>query len=289
MTVSEQLNNVNEEIKTLFEELLLKYSEIIMWNTLGSGILDMDGNYKWQELTKDGKHVQSRLKEKYLKYFSIINILLKNQPQTLTKVLTDSNKVLVSLIEQNHSTWEKNTRDAFDKACHSLNLIINLIDNIYSYNDNYLLIPDTNALLINPKLEDWYFSDFSLFTIILTPTILSEIDSLKINHRNEDIRRKSLSLINQIKEYRRRGKLNEGVPVKKDKIYLKTLALEPNIKDSLPWLDENNNDDRFLSSVIEVMRQNIKSTVYLVTSDINLQNKAEYATIPFIEPPDIKT
>ncbi len=289
MTVSEQLNNMNEEIKALFKELLLTYSKIYLWNTVDSRIFDMSGNSRWEELSKEGKQLQSKLKNKYTKYFSIINNLLKNQPEVSTNVLFESNKLIVPLIEQNGSTWENNTHDSFDKACRSLDAIIQLIENIYSDNDKFLLVPDTNALLINSRLENWCFNDFTTFTLILTPTILSELDSLKINHRNEEIRNKSISIINQIKDYRRRGSLTESVPIKKNKIYLQTLAIEPNFQDSLPWLDENNNDDRFLSSVLEVMRQNIRSTVYLVTSDINLQNKAEYSMIPFIEPPDLKT
>jgi hypothetical protein len=37
--------------------------------------------------------------------------------------------------------------------------------------------------------------------------------------------------------------------------------------------------------VIEVMRMKPRSAVLLVTRDINLQNKAEFANIPFVEPP----
>jgi hypothetical protein len=41
-----------------------------------------------------------------------------------------------------------------------------------------------------------------------------------------------------------------------------------------------------LAGVIEVMRIRPRSPVLLVTRDINLQNKAEFADVPFIEPPD---
>jgi predicted ribonuclease YlaK len=34
------------------------------------------------------------------------------------------------------------------------------------------------------------------------------------------------------------------------------------------------------------MRQHPRTPVILVTRDINLQNKAEYAGLPFVEPPD---
>ena len=34
------------------------------------------------------------------------------------------------------------------------------------------------------------------------------------------------------------------------------------------------------------MREHVRTAVILVTRDINLQNKAEYAGLPFVEPPD---
>ena len=56
---------------------------------------------------------------------------------------------------------------------------------------------------------------------------------------------------------------------------------------SLPWLQETNNDDRLLAYFLEIMRLHVRSTVILVTGDINLQNKAEYARLPFLEPPSV--
>jgi hypothetical protein len=56
--------------------------------------------------------------------------------------------------------------------------------------------------------------------------------------------------------------------------------------ESLTWLDPTNRDDQFIASTIEVIRQNPRSRVTIVTRDINLQNKAELARLPFVEPPD---
>jgi hypothetical protein len=58
---------------------------------------------------------------------------------------------------------------------------------------------------------------------------------------------------------------------------------------SLPWLDPTNDDDRLIAGLLEVMRTYPHSAVLLVTRDVNLQNKAELARVPFIEPPEVKT
>ena len=56
--------------------------------------------------------------------------------------------------------------------------------------------------------------------------------------------------------------------------------------ETLPWLKADNNDDRILAGFIEIMREHPRCQVILVTRDMNLQNKAEYAGLPFIEPPE---
>ncbi|MDM8006166.1 MAG: PIN domain-containing protein [Phycisphaerae bacterium] len=70
-----------------------------------------------------------------------------------------------------------------------------------------------------------------------------------------------------------------------DRITARSVPAEPKVSETLPWLDPSNNDDRFLASVIEVIRENVRSVVVIVTGDINLQNKARFARIPFCEPP----
>lgn len=147
------------------------------------------------------------------------------------------------------------------------------------------MIPDTNALILNVRLEQWSFDWCDAFTIVLTPTVLAELDELKIAHRNPDVRTKAERIIRQIKEYGRRGDLRAGVPIVSGRITARSIAVEPRMDESLPWLDAANHDDRLLASTIEIIRRNVRSVVVLVTADINLQNKAQHARLPAIEPP----
>jgi len=130
-----------------------------------------------------------------------------------------------------------------------------------------------------------HFNDISSFKIALTPIIIEELDKLKVNHNNQKVKSKSKKIINKIKEYRRRGKLTDGVKIVNNKIELYAVAKEPNLEKSLSWLDKDNNDDIFIASTIEIIRENLNSVVILVTADLNLQNKCEFANIPFLEPP----
>jgi predicted ribonuclease YlaK len=151
----------------------------------------------------------------------------------------------------------------------------------------FVVIPDTNALLFNPDLQDWDFDSVGQFTLVLTTTVLAELDKLKVDSRSESVRQKSEQLIRQIKGYRDRGRLTEGVTLVRNKSQIVAIAVEPIFSESLSWLDSNNNDDRLLASCLEIVRQMPHDQVVLLTRDINLQNKAEFAHIPFMEPPKL--
>lgn len=178
------------------------------------------------------------------------------------------------------------TSEVFADVAAALDKQIALPGNLYQPVEGFAIyVPDTNALLANLSLETWRFPDSPKFTIVLTPTVLAELDQLKVNHRVEQVRAKAEGLITRIKGYRARGRLTDGVPLVSKVSTLLALAYEPNVAETLPWLDPANNDDRILASFVEVMRRFTRSPVLLVTRDVNLQNKAEFARLPFVEPP----
>jgi predicted ribonuclease YlaK len=63
--------------------------------------------------------------------------------------------------------------------------------------------------------------------------------------------------------------------------YIKVSAAyqEPDMDNTLSWLDRDNCDDRIVASVLAVQAEHPNSKVTLVTGDINLQNKADAAFI----------
>jgi predicted ribonuclease YlaK len=152
--------------------------------------------------------------------------------------------------------------------------------------DTYL--PDTNALLYHVDLDRWSFADSATFELVLAPSVLVELDELKVNHRNPDLREKAEGPIRRIKGYRDRGagRLSDGVTLRATVSTIRTLAAEPRMEATLRWLDPANRDDRFIASAIGLMRTRPRSVVRIVTRDTNLQNKAEFALMPFCEPPE---
>jgi predicted ribonuclease YlaK len=148
-----------------------------------------------------------------------------------------------------------------------------------------LIVPDTNALYLNTEFEKWGFEKIEKIEIVITPSVFKDLDKHKIEHRNESIRNKALKLINKFKEYRRRGKLIDGVYLIKDKVKLRAIATEPNFLNSLKYLDPQNDDDRLIAEILDLIKQNCERNVIMITADINLQNKCDLIDLPYIEPP----
>ena len=190
------------------------------------------------------------------------------------------------LIELSHLLPYSTTNSAKAGAAEAVAKLLEAVSSLHDPAEGAnVLVPDTNALIFSPAFEDFGASTTSPSSkILLVPTLLSELDSLKVEHRNPDVRAKANEVIRQIK-YRRRGPLSYGVDVVNGRIRLRSVAVEPRVEDSLPWLNPTSQDDRMLASCLEAMRVHSRSAVILVTGDINLQNKAEFARVPFIEPP----
>lgn len=288
MNFLENLEKRNNRIIKLSEELFIKHSKILYYKRPNTEILDLSfKQYRWKELSIEGKQLQSTLYNEYNKYKEIVRYLLQKQVKNTIEEFEKNNDLIIGYIEYTKALKGNDTESSiYEIVSMSLKNISKILRDIFSKEDsNVVVVPDTNALLQNNQLAEWKFDEFMKFEILLLPTVLSELDKLKIDIAKPNRSSKATTIIRQIKEYRRRGKLTVGVNIVKDKITLRTIAIEPNFKNTLEWLDVNNQDDRIIASFLEVVRDCPNNDIRLVTSDINLQNKMEFAELPFIETP----
>jgi hypothetical protein len=98
-------------------------------------------------------------------------------------------------------------------------------------------------------------------------------------------------VLTYLKGLRNQGNVREGVIVEHT-ITVKMISKEPSREVLHPDIDLSNNDDKILQIMLEIQRDNPSSSVILVTSDLNLQNKAEMLDMPYVETPkkqEIKT
>jgi hypothetical protein len=285
-TVTDLLTDTAADIKTLAKTLLLDHSRLVKeeWEP---GFFGFAGNHEWQPLSDEAARLRSKLREDYARFHDLLVCLIRSQPRPALDTLRQTSAIATELIDQSGATWTTSVTMAADEFEKAINEQVRLLAALYDGAEGeHVYVPDTNALVHNPQLEDWRFAGSPRFVLLLAPTVLSELDQLKITGRVESVRDKAQRLVRQMMEYRRRGNLNEGVVLRKDSHRLRTLAVEPDFKDTLPWLDPSNNDDRILAGFVEVMRQHPRCPVFLVTGDINLTNKADYAKVPCVSPPD---
>ena len=148
------------------------------------------------------------------------------------------------------------------------------------------IIPDTNALLAQTDPVAYRrVAGEARFVFMLLPAVLAELDRLKVEHRNPDVREKAKKAITRIKGWKQQGSLSEGVTVDRT-IEVRAEHAEPNMADSLSWLDASNQDDRIVASVLALQCQYPAARLVLVSGDINLQNKADAASIETVEIPE---
>lgn len=244
-------------------------------------------DYYWGESDEKQQHFQLKLLRAYSAWFEQFRMLFYGSSELLQKEILLTHADIVALIEKKDGWSVPHSIDEakqiiHDKIQHFYQLL-HIFQN--SSIGEIILVPDTNALIISPDLATYGATiGQAKYTVVILPTVLSELDKLKVTHRSDDFRKKVESVINRLKGLRQQGNMHEGVTINKV-VTIKMVAHEPDFKQTLSWLDPNNNDDRIIAATLEVQREEPSSTVVLVTNDINHQNKAEMAYLPFIEPP----
>ena len=285
-TVTELLADLASSIMEAAQMLLLAHTRLTRKKEHRSVIV-LGGDHSWEPLSVEGSRIQSKLRDDHERFYALLVCLLRTQGSSVQRELQAAYSTIQDLIDQQTSTYFSTGAEAFKRFEEAIERQRKMLDALYDHAEGeHVYVPDTNALVFNPQLEDWHFDESPRFTLLLMPTVLSELDQLKVTGRVESVRDKAQRIVRQLLEYRRRGNLNEGIVLRRDSHRLRTLAVEPDFQNSLPWLDPNNNDDRILAGFVEAMRQHPRSPTILVTGDINLTNKADYARIPCVPPPD---
>lgn len=239
----------------------------------------------WSEMAPEAKQLQPALLSEFRRFSDLLKVLSRELPSEPKKNLLEYLDLWEDVIDQGGKT----SFASIDEAVLGIETFVQDIGKVfveYSHRnaDIAFIFADTNALIQNPLIENWHFSDFPKFRLLLTPAVLAELDDHKVNHKNPEVREKALKLINQMKDYMRRGNIHDGVPISGG-ISLAMIATEPKMESSLSWFDSSNSDDRCLASIIEVMRHKLGSPMFVVTGDINMTNKAIYAGIPLLDVP----
>lgn len=282
--VERRLERLEEEVKVFLRGMGVRY----LGNRFGEPIVFVVPEYQWNDPSDEQRRIQLSLRNELTAVHERLALLLGVVlPGDLQHSLEEGKKGILHWLDLK-SNWsltadlEANDRHLSD-AFASLRTKLRIVRS--SGAGELLAVPDTNSLTAAPD-PTWYASSMEsdTFSFVLLPTVLSELDNLKYQARNDTYRTKVERVIRRISGWRRQGNLLNGVTVD-GTITVKAIAQEPNFGATLSWLDPSNKDDRIIASTLEVQRLNPAARVLLFTGDINLQNKAVLAEIPFAEPP----
>ena len=250
-----------------------------------AGIVFLAPTYYWGKMSLEQLNCQISIKRDYEEWIDIFNSVFANAPDHLDRSVAKADNRLRQWIELK-SNWSI----SYDRAANEEGLRADakaFYDMLAILDANgptaTMLIPDTNAIVSQPSPSQYMsIAGNDTFIFLLLPTVLAELDALKINHRNDDFRKKVTKVITRIKGWRNQGSLREGVKVDRT-ISVKAVASEPKMGNSLPWLDNSNRDDRIIASVLEVQSSHPNARIILITGDVNLANKADVARIETAE------
>lgn len=283
ITYIDNLKQGLDEIKVLMFNLIDK-SRIKSYNNSGyRDVVIVGPDHYWDKPTEDEQRIQIQLKGKYAKWLESFRLLAEDLPDALTRKLERVDKYVDSWIEKK-SNWSipSNLSEAKRTFGEKIQLYYEILS-LYSDSNSKetILIPDTNAILTElDPVKYIELAETDRFTLIFLPTVLSELDELKVKSNSQEFRDKVKSVISRLKGYRKQGNLIDGVIVHKT-ITIRMIATEPDFDRTLSWLDKENNDDRIVASVLEIQRRFPSSEICIVTGDINLQNKAEMAGLTY--------
>jgi hypothetical protein len=185
-TVTNNLQEMADEIKETLQTLLLNHSSLYKWNIDDEGIrvFSVSGDYAYRDLPDLGRQIQAKVLEMYRpkvlemyrQFNALLKTLLREPPSDVLKQLSEVETEIIRTIEQ-EQTWCKTTQEALAKATKALQTQTSLLKNLYDPSTGDIVyVPDTNALLYNPALEKWHFEGVASFALVFTPTILSELD-----------------------------------------------------------------------------------------------------------------
>lgn len=289
-TYVENLRLKLQDIATLVHELLDNSTIKHFFNEPGSGFFFVAPPNYWGEPSDKEQQIQLKIRPKYNRWIESFRIVTDNLSEPTKEKLKETDLFVNNWVNKHGEDWSVpgTTEEAKEKFDQELKIYFDTLEMLNSsgHKEN-LVIPDTNSIISFPDpLTYKQITATDTFTLILVPTVLSELDELKVKSNNQEFKNKVKSAIKRIKGYRTQGSLLDGVKVH-GTITVKMIATEPNFDKSISWLVDNNNDDRIIASSLEVLREFPSSQLIIVTGDINLQNKCEMANVPFGEIEDL--
>ena len=275
------LDGIEVELQALLDISAIRFTR---WS---SGIVAP--SHSWAPSDDAQSHARMALRRRFAPWRERVSMLEGGATHELRNEITESLEIVREFIDRDGFRWGVPTSipEAKEKASVEIKRARAALRVMSGIGERGVhVVPDTSALMRQPELATYGAAvGAEAVTIHLVPKVLGEIDLLKDQGRTPEVREKAGKLATRIKGLRDRGRLTDGVPVA-GRITAIADPRDPSFEHLPGWLDPSTPDDRILASALVLQAANPSSVVWLVASDINIQNKAEACGLPYCDPVD---
>jgi PIN domain len=255
--------------------------------SIPDGIAFIGNPLRWDPLTEPGLRERVQAEAKLLSFSSLVRTVVAVAAAYHLPEVDKALKALTKLVNRpSNASAPVGSRELPAWTRKQLGTVMECIGQIAAGgpDESVILIPDTNAVLFQPRWELWA-DPAGAATIALLPAVLRELDRLKVEG-NAEVKRKAELEATLLIELHRRGDVRVGVPVA-GHLRLRLEAVEPDMEATLGWLRADVADDQLVATVLEVAARYPNDRVLLVTRDMLLQSKATNAGICWARPDDL--
>jgi predicted ribonuclease YlaK len=267
---------------------LLASVPIVRFHQEGGVFFIAAPDYYWGTPSPDQRAEQIAIKRGYDRLSELLRVILAAGTEDLHRDLAAADGAFRKWLElqRNYSLTADVQRNAakFKEDANALHSIIDII--AASAPQRLVVVPDTGTLMEHPDPVQYRgLVGVDDFVFALLPTVLAELDDLKVDHSRQPARELAIGAIRRVKGWRNQGSLREGVKVN-GTIVVQALHDEPHMDRTLSWLDPTVKDDRIVASILQLQAEYPAAPIVLITNDVNLLNKADAAGIQATDFPE---
>lgn len=293
------VQRLREELQRIYEDFseVLRDSEIryVNPNRSNSDFFFMGAaDWGWAPSDPTTTVMRMKLKERYMDWHNRMRLLFPHPTPEVAKRLNDLSDFFLRWLDRPDS-YDHSISKSVDQAQGVLKKNVQAFEELLNLSagqgDGVLrLVPDTNSLIRNPDFASYSRAIGSInYWVHILPTVLRELDDLKDRGKTPELREHAQGVVRRLKGLRDKGRLAEGVKLTKT-ITVRLEHREVDAPSIVEWLDPTIPDDRIAAGALALQSAFPDGTVILVTSDLNLQNKADVLGLPYVEtPPAVAT
>lgn len=281
-----ELDEIETEFRAIIEDSTIRHINL---NDGGDVVVIGVADWDWGPSSPEGTVARMQLLERYRTWYVHLELLFGHPTPDVRGKLTSTHQFVEQWLERS-STWDYSVPHTIDEAVEvaakRVDVFRELLDlAAHSGSSELRVVPDTSALMRNPDMASYQRAfDKLSFTVHFMPPVLSELDELKDRGKTQDVRDSAQGVVRRIKGPRDKGRLAVGVKLTKN-ITVKAEAKETDARAILNWLDPLVPDDRLIACALRLQSDHPSGVVVLITSDLNLQTKADAAGLPYLETP----